>query len=236
MMSTEFSRRSVLFGIGSAAAVAATGGVAVAQNAYARLDGVRWYFLSDAEARSLAAMCDMLIPEDDYPSASQAGVIDYIDLQLAGPYGRGSDLYLEGPFRPALSTQGYQLPYTPANLFRTALSRLIGGPGDPVALDDDGRASLLAAMSEGEIALGDIAGSTFFSALWNITNEGYFADPMYGGNENYAGWKMVGFPGAHAYYSEFVDLNRPFPAPPKGISHTSGTDRPMSTATRSREG
>lgn len=234
-MITNFSRRVVLFGIGATAANMGVGSAAFAQNAFAHLDHKNWYFLTNDEARSLAALCDTLIPEDDFPSASQVGVVDFIDLQLAGPFGRGSTLYLEGPFASGLSGQGYQLPYTPGELFRRALARLNDDPGNPVAMNDAKRASLLTDLSDDKIALGDISGSSFFNELWALTNEGFFADPMYGGNDNYAGWEMVGFPGAHAYYTDFVDQNRPYRAPPKGITHAPGTDRPLSTAPRKKE-
>jgi hypothetical protein len=52
----------------------------------------RRFFLTDAEAVFLAAACDRLIPADDYPSASEAGVVDFIDLQLATGWGEGEGL------------------------------------------------------------------------------------------------------------------------------------------------
>ena len=79
-----YSRRSVLFGFGAAVGLAS-----LPRHAFAALDGTPFTFLTDSEARSLALLCDTLIPQDDFPSASQAGVVDFIDLQLAGGYGRG---------------------------------------------------------------------------------------------------------------------------------------------------
>jgi gluconate 2-dehydrogenase gamma chain len=38
-----------------------------------------------------------------------------------------------------------------------------------------------------------------------MTIEGFFADPVYGGNKDMIGWKLIGFPVAYANYYEFVD-------------------------------
>ena len=53
-------------------------------------------FLTPDEAVTLAALCDQIIPADDYPSASQAGVVRYIDLQLTRPYRRHQDAFRAG--------------------------------------------------------------------------------------------------------------------------------------------
>lgn len=68
------------------------------RHAFAGTAAEPWSFLSDEEARWLAAIADVFIPEDDFPSASQAGVVDYIDLQMATGYGNGEGPYLNGPF------------------------------------------------------------------------------------------------------------------------------------------
>src|SRR5579871_5386882 len=52
--------------------------------------------LNDTDATTLAAICDQIIPADDVPSASQAGVLTFIDVQLAGPYRRHRKTYREG--------------------------------------------------------------------------------------------------------------------------------------------
>ena len=69
-----YSRRSVLFGFGAAVGLAS-----LPRHAFAALDGTPFTFLSDTEARSLALLCDTLIPQDDFPSASPAGVVDFTE-------------------------------------------------------------------------------------------------------------------------------------------------------------
>ena len=53
--------------------------------------------------------------------------------------------------------------------------------------------------------LGTVPATTFFDILQRNANEGYFADPIHGGNFDMIGWRMVGFPGADAYYTDTVD-------------------------------
>ena len=58
----------------------------------------------------------------------------------------------------------------------------------------------------------------FFKQLLLNTQEGFFADPMYGGNKDMAAWKMIGFPGARYDYRDFVAKhNQLFPLPPVSI-------------------
>ncbi len=78
-------------------------------------------FLTDQERTFLTAAVDRLIPADDTPSASELGVVDYIDFQLAGAYGRGDIYYLQPPFQTGLATQGYQAE-APALLYRQAIA------------------------------------------------------------------------------------------------------------------
>jgi hypothetical protein len=218
-MPNGFSRRAVLMQI-AAAGVAAT----TPRHAFAAYDDRPWYFLTDDEARWLAAVCDVFIPEDEYPSASQAGVVDYIDFQLASGYGQGEGLYLKPPFAEGTPQQGWQLQSPPSELIRRGIAGVRDmADADVTELDQAGREAFVQALSEEAGMLGDVPATTFFTELLSLTNEGYFADPIYLGNHDYAGWKMVGFPGAHAYYLERVDNHaRTFRQPPMGIAHQAG--------------
>lgn len=239
-MAVTFSRRAILLGLGSAGFAAGAPGASLAQNPFSAADPRPWFFLTNDEARFLAAACDVLIPADDFPSASQAGVVDFIDMQLAGPYGRGATLYLDGPFEEGTPEQGYQLPWPPAEMFRRGIAA-IEANGKLADAGTEDREAFIQRLSEdtGSVTEG-LPSMTFFGELWALTKQGFFGDPIYGGNKDYAGWKMIGFPGAHAYYTDFVDRNVPYPAPPKGVSHIPGTRTasdmtfPASTATRER--
>ena len=220
-MSETFSRRAVLQTAGASGLAAAVGLPAVPRHAFAQADARPWAILTDTEARWLAAACDVLIPQDEYPSASQAGVVDYIDLQMSTGYGQGEGLYLEAPFFEGLATQGWQIDKTPAELLLQGIADL-NAEGTPIDdLDETGRADFVERLSTREQPIGGGTPATdFFTLLHSLTNEGYFADPIYLGNYDYAGWRMVGFPGAHAYYLQRVDdRSIATPPPPMGIAH-----------------
>ena len=60
----------------------------------------------------------------------------------------------------------------------------------------------------------------FFQRLLQITMEGFFADPMYGGNKNKVAWKMIGFPGLPANYREEIKsyYNKKYDKEPQSIA------------------
>jgi hypothetical protein len=180
-------------------------------------------FLTAPELRFLSAACDTLIPRDAHPSATEAGVIGFIDRQLAGPYGRGEGLYLEGPFFEGTPGQGWQLGMTPAAMMRAGMAAADREADEFASLMPSAQIEFLKALEEQRIDLGEVPSGLFFSELLSLTNEGYFADPAYGGNREYAGWELVGFPGAHAYYLDSVDRwNMAFDRQPYGMTHQPG--------------
>ena len=70
---------------------------------------------------------------------------------------------------------------------------------------------------------GGLPSRAFFAALYQNVMEGMFSDPIYGGNRNKAGWKMIGFPGVIAVHRENVAKYRdkPYPADPISIADMS---------------
>ena len=215
-MAKLYSRRAILAQIALGTGVAGAG--FPVSHAFAASDDRPWVFFTDDEARWTAAVADVFIPQDEFPSASQAGVVDFIDFQMATAYGAGEGLYLDPPFPAgALAEQGYQLEFTPAQLLRQGIEQA-RRLGDIATMDAPARADHVEEMSKRD----DITG-TLIAELWKLTKQGYFADPIYLGNHDYAGWRMVGFPGAHAYYTERVDEHkRSVTPPPRGIAHDRG--------------
>jgi len=170
-----------------------------------------YVFFNPQEARFIEAATARLIPSDDVgPGAIEAQVPRYLDRQLAGAWGAGERLYRSGPWQPGTPSQGYQLPYTPAELFRTALRGIAADlqrAGRPTfdrlpPLEQD---RYLTELQEGRRELEGVPSAVFFETLWAMTVEGYFADPAYGGNADMASWRMIGFPGAYANYYAWVD-------------------------------
>lgn len=183
-------------------------------------------FLTDPEAAFVAAAVDILIPKDDVgPGGVEAGVVTYVDRQLAGAWGNGDRMYLQGPWGEGTPQQGYQLPLTPARLFRIAIPEV-----DRVARESHGkgfaelpaatRNELMVGLDGGDIGLATIPGKVFMAMLQSVAIEGYFADPAYGGNKNMSAWRMIGFPGARGAYVEDIETYRgkPFPGEPVSLA------------------
>ncbi len=63
----------------------------------------------------------------------------------------------------------------------------------------------------------------FWSMAYQTVMEGMFSDPIYGGNRNKAGWRMLGFPGAIAVHRDNIEKYRDkeFPTDPVGIADMS---------------
>ncbi len=189
---------------------------------YAGITDARYFAAS--EYAMVDAITARIIPSDDTgPGAKEAGVADFIDHQLAGFYGRGQRWYMQGPFPEPLETQGYQAPHPPAELWRTGLAALEQHCRDNhgagfAALEDDTQDDILRAMEDGEIDLGSTNAAQFFDFMREMTIEGFFCDPVYGGNRDMVGWRMVGFPGARYDYRDFLHHNgASIDMPPVGL-------------------
>lgn len=176
------------------------------------VDASKRVFLTDKEYAQVTAIFDRLIPADELsPSASQVGCVVFLDHQLAGPYGRGDYRYRKGPAQHGSSTQGDQSLRNAAELYRTGLSEFDqycqatfgkGFESLTAAQQDD----VLERMERGDVALATIPAQGLFKQWLTNAQEGFFADPIYGGNKDMAGWKMIGFPGARYDYRDVLPL------------------------------
>jgi gluconate 2-dehydrogenase gamma chain len=186
-----------------------------------------YLFFNDAEARFIESACERLIPADESGAgALAAGVPNYLDKQLGGAWGSGERLYRSGPWIPGTPSQGYQLPFTPGELFHTALRAI----NDDFAkratafadLAPEAQDAYLKTLEAGGQDLDGVPAATFFDMLLRMTVEGFFSDPVYGGNRDMVAWRMIGFPGAYADYYEAIDQHgAKFEREPLSI----GTDR-----------
>jgi gluconate 2-dehydrogenase gamma chain len=219
---------------GSALAGAATRSSAVLaadHSAATAADTASGYvFLTPSEASFVEALVDHMVPADRHTAkGSDLHINVYFDRTLNGNWGKGDRLYLEGPWKKGLPGQGYQLPLTPAELFRAATlafdAVLRKTHGKPFAeLDSAAKERALQALERGETDLENgIEARLYFSLLYQLTVEGLFADPVYGGNAGKAGWKMVGFPGVIATHTRNIVSfkNKDFPHQPLGIADAS---------------
>jgi gluconate 2-dehydrogenase gamma chain len=182
--------------------------------------------LSATEHAFIVAAVDMLIPADELsPSGSDCGVAVFIDRQLAGAYGTGARLYRQGPFPKAKPELGYQLSLNPREFFRAGIEsanawtrKTYGKDFDRLSEKD--REDALKAMEENKAPFEGFSSRMFFDALLQITMEGFFADPIYGGNRDKASWKMVGYPGLPAAYKEDIRkyFGKKYDKPPRSIA------------------
>ena len=185
--------------------------------------------LTETEVAFFTAAADAMIPADELtPSGSDCGIVTFIDRQLASAWGGGAKMYRNGPFRKAKPEYGYQLPLTPRQLFTAGVvatnawtRKVYGKDFDRLAAKE--REDALKVLEQGKAELDDFDGKIFFEALLQIVMEGFFADPIYGGNRNKAGWKMIGFPGVIEVNRENVAkyLDKPFPTNPLSIADLS---------------
>jgi gluconate 2-dehydrogenase gamma chain len=172
-------------------------------------DKTAYLFFDSEEALFIEAACDRLIPADESgPGALSAGVPSYLDKQLGGAWGAGERLYRSGPWQSGTPTQGYQLPFSPAELFHAslrAISRDLAHGAPFHEMPGEAQDVYLKSLESGAHDLDGVPSGVFFDMLLKMTVEGFFSDPVYGGNRDMVAWRMIGFPGAYADYYEAID-------------------------------
>lgn len=164
---------------GSAAAVSCGGGSSP------------WRFLTAGEGETAGAICDRIIPADQDPGAAAAGVVNYIDLQLTGPYKKYQRVYRQGLAGVDQASESRH-----GKLF--------------AALSPDEQDRLLAEMDAGKLAAGALnqtLAKRFFDMICDHTMQGYYGDPRHGGNREYASWRMLGVPPAPVRGRNLYDLS-----------------------------
>ena len=141
-------------------------------------------FFNDDDAATVAAFAERLMPgAAGSPGARDANVLNYIDLALAGAYSDQQDFYRRGLI--ALDTYCRK------------------AHGAPFVKLDAARQDEVITTLEQNKASGFTwpTAPAFFNTMRTHTMEGMFADPVYGGNKDFAGWRLVGFPGAHPAFT-----------------------------------
>lgn len=245
MMNPTVSRRRFLQVLGAVGLVQAVGFEGSAQvtpplpqapqyNAPRRPRGLHalhgaYTFFTVPEARFVEAAVARLIPADDLgPGALEAGVPQFIDQQLQREFGLAADWYMQGPWAEGTEEQGYQLRLTPQEVYRLGIAAVDmvaeeqygGAMADLAATDQD---AVLTALENDELEAPPLP-SSVLSTFWNIllenTQQGFFSDPTYGGNDDKVGWRLVGFPGvAAAYRGALVPYyNVPYSVDPVSIA------------------
>ena len=163
-------------------------------------------FFTEQEALIVAAAASRIMPSDETgPGAREAGVVIYIDRQLAGPWGRDRRRYTHEPFDPSAAPEfGYQGVASPQGIYREGLKQLTGFD------------QLLPPQQDAKLVA--IEQSLFFDLLRRNTIEGMFCDPLHGGNWDMVGWQLIGFPGPRMSNANEMDKYRGEAFRPKPIS------------------
>jgi gluconate 2-dehydrogenase gamma chain len=141
-------------------------------------------FFNNDDAKTVAALAERIMPgAPGKPGAADAGVLNYIDISLSGAYSDQQDFYRRGLAQlDAYCTAVYGKPF-----------RQLGAP------QQDECIGALAQDKAPEFVWP--SARVFFATLRTHTMEGMFSDPVYGGNKDFAGWRLVGFPGAQPIYT-----------------------------------
>ncbi len=155
-------RRRTFLSAGLSAAAAGSAVSCAGGNA-----GTPWRFFTAAEGRAAEAVCSQLIPLDRDPGAREAGVVNYIDTQLATRFKKHRAAYRR---ELAALDSGARAKY-----------------GQPfAALSSGQQVEMLKAFEKNSRA--------FFDLILAHARQGFYGDPRHGGNRNMASWKMLGLP------------------------------------------
>ncbi len=182
--------------------------------------------LNPTERSIVEAVAETMIPTDDNgPGAKEAGVVFFIDRQLAGNYGKSGDMYLKGPFlRPGqkdavtvdevmypkgvpavglIRGGAYQYPFDLREYWRRGLEFLqeysvssYGANFEDLSMEM--RTKVLQDLFDNKPT--NFQGPTaieFVFEMHDMVIAGFFTDPIYGGNRGMVSWKLTGFNGTN---------------------------------------
>jgi gluconate 2-dehydrogenase gamma chain len=142
-------------------------------------------FFNDDDAATVTAFAERLWPAaPGTPGATEIGVLNYIDLALAGAYFDMQDFYRRGLAQlDAYCRSTQQKPF----------AQLAAAQQDDV----------IRALEQGKATGFDWPSAPlFFNTVRTHVMEGLFADPVYGGNKNFEGWRQISFPGGQPFFTQ----------------------------------
>jgi gluconate 2-dehydrogenase gamma chain len=222
---------TVVIGGGSVGAIgvaaSATAQASSAPSASGNATSSDWkpQFFNDREWLFINAAVARLIPADELgPGAKEAGVPEFIDRQLNTPYATGSIWYMQGPFNPDVPKEmGYQLPLVPKQIYNLGIADAEEWCQNQyhksfAELSGEQQDEALGLWESGKAQFKQLPASLFFSYLLQNTREGFFSDPIHGGNKGMVGWTLINFPGARADFMDWVERGERYPFPPVSIN------------------
>ena len=142
-------------------------------------DSTRRVVLTEPQWKMVEAITGRIIPTDHDPGALEANCVNFIDKTLAHEDATMKPLYNKGlAGLDAVAQRRFEKPF--------------------VELTPEQQDEMLALLESGKAEgwpPGDVTATAFFSAVREHTIWGFLADPKYGGNRDYIGWKVLGYPG-----------------------------------------
>jgi gluconate 2-dehydrogenase gamma chain len=135
----------------------------------------RWRYLTEKESALLDAIVEQMIPTDEWPGGREAGVTNFIDTQLVGPYSRYQEIYRKG-FQAIQETCGTKF----------------GKGFEELSWED--QTLFLKKMEAGKMegnAWEKGFDKQFFGLLRNHSMQGFYGSPRHGGNKNNVSYKML---------------------------------------------
>ncbi len=169
----------------------------------------RMFFTRVEDFNVLKEATERIYPEDDNgPGAINLSVPYFIDKQLAGDFGSNKKDYMKGPSQEVKDINTYQTLMTRGDVFIEGLRKMNSESQNKhdakfYDLEEEQQDSILKDLEAGKIKLQGVLSTTFFNLLRQMTIEGAYSDPLYGGNKDMQGWKMKEHPGIRA---SFIDL------------------------------
>jgi len=183
-----FSRRAVLKAAAVGIVGAGIGGGSAALVTRLRRNRPRSYrFFNDDEAALVIEICEQLIPRDDAPGATEAGVIRYIDRQLAGPLARHQPDYRRG-----------------LELFRETCDKEFGLSFAQLSAEQ--KLDLLRRVETGKVPASlwrEPSAPQFFRLVLSHAMQGFYGPERHGGNRGYLSYRMLGLS-----YPQVIGQNR----------------------------
>ncbi len=134
-----------------------------------------WRFFTEAEASLMDVLVEQIIPTDEWPGGKDAGVTNFIDKQLTGPYARFQEIYRKG----------------------LALIRQTCEKDDQKVFEElswDEQSCFLEKMEAGKMERNDWGKGfdrQFFGLIRKHALQGYYGSPRHGGNKNNISYRML---------------------------------------------
>lgn len=197
------------------------------QNKSGKIRG-RMFLQTQLDIDNLSAACERIYPKDEQgEGAIGLGVPYFIDNQLASAYGFNDREYMQGPFMEGIAEQGYQTPMRRNEIFLEGLGALEANSQKRhkksfYLLKPSEQDKILKDFEKDKIKTEGFKSSYFFTLLRDMTVAGVLADPIYGGNDNKNGWRMMQYPGAQMSYIDKIASDEFFDIEPMSIADMEG--------------